>query len=135
MHWRFFSDFSLARTIDRFCLAWASVSKSGGISVSGTGGCPGYQRSSVTGIFLLWCSSQWHPGQTITVLSWPLSSYSDSARSGLCRISFLWWTIAMIALTAECNEILTLFNIINFGIATFVVCRYVEIPNDDSNEI
>lgn len=41
----------------------------------------------------------------------------------------------MIALTAECNEILTLFNIINFGIATYVVCRYVEIPNDDSNEL
>ena len=50
-------------------------------------------------------------------------------------IIVLWWTIAMIALTAECNEILTLFNIINFGIATYVVCRYVEIPNDDSNEI
>lgn len=28
-------------------------------------------------------------------------------------IIILWWTIAMIALTAECNEILTLFN--NFG--------------------
>ena len=57
-------------------------------------GVSAYHRSSVTGIFRLWCSSQWHPGQTITVLSWPLSSYSDSARSGLCRISFLWWTIA-----------------------------------------
>ena len=50
-------------------------------------------------------------------------------------IIILWWTIAMVTLTAECNEILTLFNIINFGIATYVVFRYVEIPNDDSNEI
>ena len=33
-------------------------------------------------------------------------------------IIILWWTIAMIALCCKCNEILTLFNIINFGIAT-----------------
>lgn len=50
-------------------------------------------------------------------------------------IIILWWTIAMVALTAECNKKLMLFNIINFGIATYVVCRYVEIPNDDSTEI
>lgn len=50
-------------------------------------------------------------------------------------IIILWWTIAMVALTAECNKKLMLFNIINFSIATYVVRRYVEIPNDDSNEI
>ena len=50
-------------------------------------------------------------------------------------IIILWWTIAMVALTAECKKSLMLFNIINFGIATYVVCRYVEMPNDDSNEI
>lgn len=50
-------------------------------------------------------------------------------------IIILWWTIAMIALTAECKKSLLFINIINFGIATYAVCRYVEIPNDDSSEI
>ena len=85
---------SYAHATARFCRGSPSVLKMQmKTEFQGRGA---YQRSGILSIksLRLWCSSQWQDGHTIMTLRHPVSSYSDSARSGRRRTSFTWCTVA-----------------------------------------